>query len=227
MHTPKLRHLTSTDFQSSVPANDHYGTPQVEYLEDNPSDGFLTSSRNGTAQELYDESDESSEGEMPELIDRHLAEHPIWDDSDDESSESLSEEENMPALTKRATKRVVPTTPQDDSPLTDRTVSPEDESIYRDPIIASPKRRSTRATRPRDFWNPAVSTDLTSFVNSVLDRDNYEQVKELMFDAEHDFTFAANAAGRRRGIPYRWRSHALYANTTITQVHRQATSKGP
>lgn len=49
-------------------------------------------------------------------------------------------------------------------------------------------------TKPRDFWDPAVSTNFTSFVDSVIDRDDYEEVKDLMFDYKHDFSFAANAA---------------------------------
>ena len=37
VHTPLSWHLTSTDLQSSVPANDHYGTPQLGYAEDDPT----------------------------------------------------------------------------------------------------------------------------------------------------------------------------------------------
>ena len=72
MHTPKLWHLTSQEIQSSVPANDHYGTPQVDYHEDNPSDGFLNSSKNGTTEELCDNIDakSSDDEELPKLIER-------------------------------------------------------------------------------------------------------------------------------------------------------------
>lgn len=91
---------------------------QPIYSEDNLSDGFLTSSMNGTAYEII------------EL-------------SEDESSESTSEEENTPEFIQPATKRKVPTTTQDDSPITNRIVPPGDEFLYRDPIQPSPQRHSS------------------------------------------------------------------------------------
>ena len=173
VHTPLSWHLTSTDLQSSVPADDHYGTPQLGYAEDDPTDGFLLSSQNGTTLEIFEDLKESSET------------------SSEEEDESDSAEFTTPLL--------IPT-PSDDSPITDRPVNPGEESLYRDPIVASSPRRSSRSSKPRDFWNPAVNTDFTSgrdmdftsFVDTILDRSNYEQVKVRMFDPTTSFAYAAS-----------------------------------
>ena len=73
----------------------------------------------------------------------------------------MPEEEDGPESTEFTTPLLIPT-PSDDSPITDRHVVIGKDSLYRDPIVAASPRRSSRAPKPRDFWNPAVNMDFTS-----------------------------------------------------------------
>ena len=87
-----------------------------------------------------------------------------------------------------------PDSPPQELP-TEAQSDPPDEFLYRDPILATPVRPSTRTAKPRDFWDPAVSIDFTSFVDHVMDRPDYEQVKDsIRFASNTEFAHAVSAA---------------------------------
>jgi hypothetical protein len=155
---PKL-----TNFVNSIPENDHYGPPLLEYHEDIPSDGFLQICTATVYDELFDDSeldstafdDSVSMEECPSVEEKNIT-SPLDDDALDlHPSLDLPPNESPTDITEV-------TEQQTDTSSGKCPLLFDDEAYHEKPILEG---RSKRTIKKRTIWDPS---DIALHVEHVL-----------------------------------------------------------